>query len=418
MGGGSDPLSKVSTLTNFLVHQSGGRISGRYHGGDLRAGRLDGYVDEAGNLLYRYAQVTTDGSLQRGVAVATPDVAGDSTPGFSTMWMRLDGDCPRGASSFRSAPTHLRPPPTSFHFEEAVELQLSSAFGRMAAIPVELLSLSPAAAAIGRAAWLSGEAVRAIAGENLTIREKSLRDYATQADDASEYIGLTYLRLVRPEAGNLAEESTKSYTRPSGPANIVDPLDATTAYIKGMGSTYSSILMAATNGEVTEAGVAYFPFSGEFFFASKGGGAYKSGQDGSCKRLQCAEKDIHLASSWIDFNRYGDSKYDSPLVARLYDACRGAAGVVTSHIPHSGIACRIAAGENGPVAVIHDNNPAKGKQEPWDVIPVAILVLEAGGVVLNLRGEPYDPYSLEPFIIAASPELGRQIVENARALAV
>ena len=87
--------------------------------------------------------------------------------------------------------------------------------------------------------------------------------------------------------------------------------------------------------------------------------------------------------------------------------------MVTTTVPNSGVALRVAAAETGLAAAIHDNSAAKIKQAPWDVVPMKLLVEEAGGVFLNLEGKPIDPFVAEVSVVAQSRHLAEQIIRLA-----
>jgi myo-inositol-1(or 4)-monophosphatase len=146
----------------------------------------------------------------------------------------------------------------------------------------------------------------------------------------------------------------------------------------------------------------------EWFYAVKGKGAFT----GNGKRLTASNSHL-LKESWVDMNQFGDSSLESEVFAKLRTSLRSKVGarLVTTHVPHSAIAMRILDGTTGLSAVIHDNNKQKVKQASWDVAAPKLIVEEAGGTILSLRGEPYDIFSPEPFVIANSQELAEQIIQ-------
>jgi hypothetical protein len=115
-------------------------------------------------------------------------------------------------------------------------------------------------------------------------------------------------------------------------------------------------------------------------------------------------------------NHFPNADDETPVFARLWQRLRSPQGarVVTNGAPYSGISARIAHGEPRVAAVIHDNNSQrKPKQCLWDVAAVALVLREAGGVVVNLRGEDYNPRKHELFICAANRTIAEQIIERA-----
>lgn len=188
---------------------------------------------------------------------------------------------------------------------------------------------------------------------------------------------------------------------------IIDPLDSTTGSIFRAGIDIPSVLVALREDGVVKVGVIFFPLTGEYFYAVRGSGAYKNGV-----RIRIKTPVPSLREAWIDMNQYGDSSYETPAFEILRKRLRlpGGARLVTSLVPHSGIVARIVEGQKMISAVIHDNNPKKMKQAPWDVAAPQLFFEEAGGVFLNLEGRKYDPFNPELIIAAASGELAFEII--------
>lgn len=111
-------------------------------------------------------------------------------------------------------------------------------------------------------------------------------------------------------------------------------------------------------------------------------------------------------------NQYGDSQYETESFTVLRDRLRTADGarMVTTTVPNSGVALRVAECNTGLAAAIHDNQSKKIKQAPWDVAPVKVILEEAGGVFVNLAGEPIDAFVPEVSIIARNQTLAKQII--------
>lgn len=191
---------------------------------------------------------------------------------------------------------------------------------------------------------------------------------------------------------------------------IVDPLDATGAFLVGAGPQFPSVLIALRQNGKTEIGVVYFPLTDEWFYAKRGRGAWNNGKRVVCDTVRSLDK------VWVEMNHYGDAEYETTFFADLRSRLRSAKGaqMVTSNLPYSGVAMRIATGDTMLAAAVHDNNPALTKQAAWDVASPQIILEEAGGVFLNPNGQQSDPFTTEPIIVAQSRELAMQIIELAK----
>lgn len=105
--------------------------------------------------------------------------------------------------------------------------------------------------------------------DSLNIIEKARQDYASEVDSMAEREIIRELRRSYPDYAILGEETGQSgkgrYTF------IVDPLDGTSNYLRGIPHFCVSIALA-DNGEPTD-GVVYDPLRNELFTASRGNGA-------------------------------------------------------------------------------------------------------------------------------------------------
>ena len=117
--------------------------------------------------------------------------------------------------------------------------------------------------------------------ESINVVEKARQDYASDVDRDAEDAAVRELRRAMPDVGVLGEESGQSgNTRTTW---VIDPLDGTSNYIRGLPHYCVSIAMVE-NGEPVH-GVIYDPIRNELFTASKGSGALLNGV-----RIRVAER--------------------------------------------------------------------------------------------------------------------------------
>ncbi len=255
------------------------------------------------------------------------------------------------------------------------------------------------------AALKAGEVIRRGYQQDHRITEKGLGDLVSQIDTDCDRLIQDEIHAAYPNDPILSEELSPEAAVSGAPRLwVVDPLDGTSAYLFRAGPELPSVMVAlCEQGQVTVA-VVHFPLTNETFHALRGQGAFQ-GQT----RLRCA--DTPLAEAWVDLNHYSDVQFESPAFRTLRDNLRrpGGARLVTTSAPHSGLSLRIAQGHKKLSAVVHDNGPRKLKQAPWDVLAPGLILREAGGVVVNLAGRPYDAFAPEPFIMAGSPRLAQAI---------
>ena len=196
---------------------------------------------------------------------------------------------------------------------------------------------------------------------------------------------------------------------------IVDPLDATSAYLMRAGDHYPSVLIARYQDGKTQLGVVHFPLTGEWFYAPDGCCAWKNGQRLQTRKLPQPS----LAHSWVEMNQYGDETLETEVFSQLRQGLRSRAGasLVTAAVPNSGVALRIAESKTGLVAAIHDNRADHVKQAAWDIAAPQLILQEAGGVFVNLKDEPTDPFRPEVTIVAHGKNVAMEIIALADSFA-
>lgn len=116
--------------------------------------------------------------------------------------------------------------------------------------------------------------------DKLKPEEKSYQDYVTIADKESEDLIIQELQKAFPDYGFIGEES--GIINPEAKKKfIIDPLDGTINFMKGLPFFCISIALADFNEsselediDQIEAGLIYAPFFKELFYAEKGEGAF------------------------------------------------------------------------------------------------------------------------------------------------
>ncbi|MFK7736669.1 MAG: inositol monophosphatase [Pirellulaceae bacterium] len=242
-------------------------------------------------------------------------------------------------------------------------------------------------------------------GESGKIERKGIGDLVSEVDRDADRAAIDVLQSgsslpILSEELNCDVETEDSMW-------ILDPLDASSAFLMQAGTEYPSVLVAQRQQNETALGVAYFPLIDAWYYAIRGTGAWKNS-----KRLVCDMAEP-LEQVWVEMNQYGDASLETKYFRSLNERLRSDQGacLVTSNVPHAGVAMRIADGNSSLAAAVHDNNPASVKQGPWDIAAPQVILEEAGGVFLNPEGERSDPFTCEPVIVARSRSLADVIVE-------
>jgi myo-inositol-1(or 4)-monophosphatase len=263
-----------------------------------------------------------------------------------------------------------------------------------------------------RATLAAGQVIAEGYGQVHRVESKGVGDLVSIVDQKADVAATDALADDPEHLPILSEEMSPDTDSVDADMWIIDPLDATSAFLLNAGKHYSSVLVARRRGQQTDLGICYYPLTGECYYAVRGQGAFKDG-----KRIQVdSSKFVGIRDAWIDMNQYGDSRLETPFFATLRYRLRTEDGacLVTSYLPNSGQACRMAEHRNAPHLTIHDNNPTKVKQDVWDIAAPQIIMQEAGGVFLSHDGGPVNPFVAEPFLASASPALAEQVLNLAQ----
>jgi myo-inositol-1(or 4)-monophosphatase len=255
--------------------------------------------------------------------------------------------------------------------------------GRERSGPAERKSLAPRSATVTvmiRAAFAAAKSLKRDFGEveHLQISEKGPGDFVSHADIKAERTLRAELSRVRPDYGFLGEEGGE--TKGDGRNRwIVDPLDGTTNFLHGV--PHFAISIALEREKEIIAGVIYQPISDELFWAEKGAGAFIDTPTARSRRLRVSgRKDPARALIGTGIPHIGKGDHPTYL-AKLAAVIEQTAGVRRWGAAALDLAF-VAAGR-------YDAFFELGLA-PWDVAAGILLVKEAGGVVCDISGQPYE----------------------------
>jgi histidinol-phosphatase len=196
----------------------------------------------------------------------------------------------------------------------------------------------------------------------------------SDADKAAEEAIRSALSRARPRDAMLGEEYGETAAGATGRKWIIDPIDGTKNYVRGV--PVWATLIGLMEGDEVVAGVVSAPALGRRWWAAKGGGAFTGRSLSAAQRCQvssvAAVADASLAySSVVSWEEYG--KLDAFL--DLSRACwrTRAYGDFWSHMLVAEGAVDMAA---------------EPELSLWDMAALAVIVTEAGGMFTSVDGAP------------------------------
>ncbi len=219
------------------------------------------------------------------------------------------------------------------------------------------------------------------------IEEKSPGDLVTIADKESEAMLSEGLAKLIPEAAIIGEEACAADPDLLGTLNqqlawIIDPIDGTHNFAHGQPPF--AIMVALVDGGNALAGWIYDPLTQRLCTAERGCGAFINGEritsTGSGAALPVAGISVHFM----------EAEQRADCLARV-------TGKMTlAEIPR-------CAGEQYPRIALGQNDLALFERTlPWDHVPGALFLEEAGGKIARLDGSRYDYWDKGRGLLGAS----------------
>jgi myo-inositol-1(or 4)-monophosphatase len=232
--------------------------------------------------------------------------------------------------------------------------------------------------------------------DKVEVESKGTNDFVTSVDTAAEEVIIETIRKSYPEHTIIGEESGVLTGSDDDYQWIIDPLDGTTNFIKGIPHFAVSIALKV-KGKLDQS-VIFDPIRGEVFTASRGKGAQLNGMRIRVK----AHKDLSatiLATGFPFKNKQHTNAYMA-MFASLFKK--------TSDLRRAGS----AALDLAYVASGRVDGYFEIGLKPWDTAAGELLVIEAGGLVTDFVGGHNHANSGN--IGASSTRLQKEILKDIR----
>ena len=246
-----------------------------------------------------------------------------------------------------------------------------------------------------RAARAAGNLIaRNLGQDNFDVQEKAKNDLVTDIDKECERVVASTLLKAYPKHGIIGEESQERGMADSEYQWIIDPIDGTTNFVKGI--PHCAVSIALQHKGRTQLGVVFDPMANEMFTAARGEGASMNGQRirvGSLQRLDaavvCTAFPVRYRARMNDYLE---------LFHRLIDQC--------ADVRRSGCAsldlCYTACGR-------FDAYLEQGLK-PWDFAAGELILREAGGISTDFMGTPN--YTKSGNILVGNPYLVQALLSK------
>ncbi|GAB3266500.1 inositol monophosphatase family protein [Chitinimonas naiadis] len=226
----------------------------------------------------------------------------------------------------------------------------------------------------------------------LRVERKEHNSFVTDVDRAAEKAIVDTLLEAYPTHAILAEEGgargNNDYTW------IIDPLDGTTNFLHGVPQYCISIALEH-RGQISQA-VVYDPNRNDLFTATRGAGAFLNDRRiRVSKTKELADSLVCTGFPYSDFSRL--DRY----MAQLKEVVQKSAGVRRPGAAALDLAY-VACGR-------YDSFWELGLQ-PWDIAAGSLLILEAGGLITDLKGEA--DFMESGDVVAGTPRVFGQLLQT------
>ncbi|KAJ8418768.1 hypothetical protein AAFF_G00002670 [Aldrovandia affinis] len=226
----------------------------------------------------------------------------------------------------------------------------------------------------------AGAVIRhALQNEVKIMCKSSSVDLVTQTDQKVEKLIINAVKEKYPTHSFIGEESVAAgepCILTDNPTWIIDPVDGTTNFVHGFPFVAVSIGFAV--GKELEFGVVYSCVEDKMYTGRKGKGAYCDGE-----KLQVSDQKDMKKSMII--SELGSNR-DTETVSKIFSTMQKILCIPVHGLRGSGTAatnmCMVASGMVEAFFEIGIHC--------WDIAAGAVIVTEAGGVLLDVDGGPFD----------------------------
>ena len=234
------------------------------------------------------------------------------------------------------------------------------------------LDLAALAPQVAQLAQRAAAAILEVYESDFAVEHKDDRSPLTAADLASHRIIVDGLTALAPQLPVLSEESAQTAWSERAQWSrywLVDPLDGTREFVKRNGEF--TVNIALIEGHRPVLGIVQTPVGGELACAWRGGGTWIARPGEKARHVTTRKRATPIV---VAGSRSHASAHESELLARLGHCAKMPLGSSLKFL-------RIAAAEA-------DLYIRLGPTSEWDTGAGQCVLEEAGGVVLDMKGEP------------------------------
>jgi myo-inositol-1(or 4)-monophosphatase len=226
----------------------------------------------------------------------------------------------------------------------------------------------------------------------ISIEYKGDADLVTEADRAAERLITERIVALWPDHDLMGEEGARR-EQGSDYKWYVDPLDGTTNFAHGFPVFCVSLGLTRKGKHI--AGVIFDPTRNELFAAERGSGAFLNGS------AIHVSKTRRLVESLVATGFPSHKRHKNPNIHYYHQITLRSHGVRRAGSAALDL-CSVASGRVDGFWEFNLN--------PWDTAAGVLLVEEAGGIVTDMRGGPFDIASQE--VLASNKLIHKELLHE------
>ncbi|XP_056290081.1 inositol monophosphatase 1-like [Pseudoliparis swirei] len=247
----------------------------------------------------------------------------------------------------------------------------------------------------------AGQMIREALQEDIAVMQKSSPvDLVTETDQKVEQLIISSIKEKYPAHSFIGEESVAAGA-PSvltdSPTWIIDPIDGTTNFVHRY--PFVSVSIGFTVKKEIEFGIVYSCIEDKMYTARKGKGAFCNGDPIKVS----GQEDISRSLVLTEINFHKDPGHFKTMLANVKNILTIPVHGIRSPGSAAVNMCLVACGSAD--AYYHMGIHC------WDMAGGAALVTEAGGVIMDISGGPFDLMSRR-LIVASSRAIARRVANE------
>lgn len=236
--------------------------------------------------------------------------------------------------------------------------------------------------------------------ERFEVKAKGVNNFVTEVDESAEQELIYHLQKAYPDHAVLGEETGLHGSEDAEYRWVIDPLDGTTNFIRGI--PHFAVSIACLHKGKLEHAVVLDPVRREEFTASRGKGAQLNGHRIRVSGLPSLEG--ALLGTGIPFKNHCDDKL-AAYSQSLEKLAAQSAGIRRPGAASLDLAY-VAAGRFDAFWEVGLST--------WDMAAGALLIREAGGLVADIDGS--DKFLASGNIVAGNPKCFKAVLQTVRPL--